>query len=53
MSDPVMVEKTGVHSEQHQNDASNWSTWSHEVVISPPWHKQESNSQSLEVIATE
>jgi hypothetical protein len=39
----LLVEETGIHGENHWTVASNWQTWSHNVVSSTPHHEQGSN----------
>ena len=41
----LLMEKTGVHGENHRPVASHWQTLSHNVVSSTPHHEWGSNSQ--------
>ena len=41
----LLVEETGVHVEHHRPVASQWQTWSHNVVSSTPRYERDSNSQ--------
>jgi hypothetical protein len=41
----LLMEKTGVHRENHRPVSSHWQTLSHNVVSSTPHHEWGSNSQ--------
>ena len=38
----LLVEKTGVHWENHRPDASHWQTISHNIVLSTPRQERDS-----------
>jgi hypothetical protein len=46
-SQVLLMEETGVHSENHQYVASQWQTLSHNVVSSTPRHERDSNSLAI------
>jgi hypothetical protein len=43
----LLVEKIGIPEEIYRPAISYWQTLSHNVVLSTPWHEQDSNSQLL------